>query len=290
MEKLICPECGNAVSPDATVCKNCGCKITVCPDCGAVYKDGQVRCTECGHVLSEETLAANIREDAKKIETRIDADAKREKIFSRTSKVIDVFGLLFFFAPFVLSFLWRDKDDLEFLAIAETVKRVCKSSVCIGIILSVLSDSILGFLKDLIGTLQLCSWIKEIKFDYREYIRTYGKNGGEAGLEKDYAEKLSEAALLLENKREKLVFDLMYVLRFLVGFVIIVTASVWVDDLFNKLVLLRYADITIEWANTEFYVAVIVLAVSIIIRIAYYFIYQKHIKEKKQEILNTAKK
>lgn len=290
MEKLICPECGNAVSSDATVCKHCGCKITVCPDCGAVYKDGQVRCTECGHVLSEETLAANIREDAKKIETRIDADKKRDKTIFRISKALEVFGTILLFAPFIIFYLWIKKEDADCLATMGTTNRLCKALFCIGIIMTILSDSIMDMLKDLIGTVKLCGWVKEIKFDYREYIRIYGKDGGEAGLERTYAEKLSEAALLLENQKENLIFNIMYVFRFAVAIIIIVAGSFWVDDLFNQLSAERFADITVEWYNAAFYVAVIVLAISIIIRIAYYFIYQKHIKEKRQEILLSAKK
>ncbi len=286
MEKLRCPECGEAVLPEAEICENCGCKITVCPDCGWVYKAGQARCTECGRVLSEDALDSQIREDTKKIETRIDADVKRGKSLDIVSRVIGVIGLLFLIAPFIIGQVINKKDELERLALLNTVVPLDKALWCIGLILYVPNIEMLG---ELLGTLKLCGWVQEIKFDYREYIRIYGRKGAESGLSEVYADNLSKVALLLESKKDKTVFKLMCGFRFAVAIIILIAGSVWIDDFINQLFDLNFSSTTVEWATAPFYVAAIVLGVSIVIRIVYYFIHQKRIKNKKQEILNSVK-
>lgn len=290
MEKLTCPECGKAVAPEALVCDNCGCKIAVCPDCGTVYHDGQVRCTECGRVLSDEAFAANIRENAKKIESLLDADTAREKKFSVAKKIIGILGLVLCLAPAVIVNVWKGKSDMDKLISLDSSLNLCKALFCIGAIAMLLGDDIADTVKNLVGTAKLCSWAGESGFDYKEYVRTYGEYDRESTTEGLYAAKLSEAALLLENKKEKTVFKLMYVFRFAVTIAFIAAAGCWSDGFFDSLFASQLFGTDVEWASTAFYVAVVVLAVGIIIRITYRFIYLKHIEEKRQEILRSAKK
>lgn len=298
MEKLTCPECGNAVASDATKCENCGCKITVCPDCGMVYKEGQMRCNECGRVLSEEALNAHIKEDAKKIEMRIDADKKRRKSLLLISYIIMLIGTFLFMSPLVIvDTIVNQKDVFERLDNIGTIIKLDKALACLGLTVFLLCESIMEQIVDLTETVKFCDWIREIKFDYREYIRTYGREKTDFGFKKEeqvYADKFSEAALLLENQREKLCFKLMHIFRFIVVIILIITGSCWIDKFFNQLLLtggiIFNADIELEWANDAFYAFVIVLGIKIVIENVYNFIYHKHIKNKKQEILRSAKK
>lgn len=288
MEKLTCPECGSPVSSTATVCENCGCKITVCPDCGIVYKVGQIRCSECGHVLSEEALYDKTKEDIKKIEERLNAEGRRNKIFSKIELALKLTGLLLIGISIAVYFLWKNQSELECLATMQSRMNLCKAICGIGLIVAIVGGEFWEIFGVPFDSIALCRWIQDTRFDYREYICVHGQNETETKEAIAYTYKLARTALFIENKKDKSLFNLYCVTKILIAIALIVSLICYMDGTVSQFFALRFVKIEFEWLTAAFYPSVIFLVCYLVV--TFFSVPQKRIENKKKEILGSVKK
>lgn len=292
MEKSICPECGQEVLPDATVCGNCGCKITVCPDCGTVYKEGQVRCTACGRVLSEEVFHGKIKADAKKIEARLDTDLRRDKTLSRIGTASGILGIALIALAVLVGYLWSKQADVEKLLNMRSRRNLCLALMSIGIIVFSLEQSVMDFIKDILGSVFMCRWIDETKFDYRQYIRMYdltGKDKNEQTVSYEttlYCDKLAKTALFYESKKERVLLIISVIIHFLLGIGSVVSTIIWGNILFKSIFTITVTGTgNACWYGVAFYSTIIFFVLNFLWDIVLDLIISKKAKNKKKEIL-----
>lgn len=291
MEKLICPECGKKVTPNAESCENCGCKISVCPDCGAVYKVGQAHCTDCGRILSEEANHNQVEEDMKKVEDRNNEEEKREKTLRKYNWIETIVSVLCIGIPFIVYFIWKNKNDLDALSTMQTCINLCKAPFIILGIFGVAYTFYAIAIKDLIYIKSLIGWIKNKKFDYREYIRLHGEESTEnTGNTYTYAVKLSKAALHMESKKTDIVINLLRVFKGLASVALHILLICYLLDLIPQAFASRFASVELELWTPVALSCVIIVGVLLLQGIITDIVYSKLIDKKRKEILASAKK
>lgn len=298
MNHLICPECGSSVSIDATVCRNCGYKITVCPACGEVHQRGVARCAKCGKVLSEEALYAKAAEDSKKVEAQIGVIKKRKKIFTIISWGIKICSFICYAIAVIVYFLWQRQEYesesllnmLDGLIHMDSRINTCLVLFIIGSICNVLDDVLLEVIMNVIKLNSIVDWIRDTKFNYREYIRLHSSEES-AQLDSDsymFSTDLSEAALLIENEKAKGLAYFIYIINSIICVCMEIPFALLAYNLIPQLFMLKFIPIEIEWRIPEFYAFLAFLVAMFACKLVILLVYPKFINKKKNEILGQS--